>query len=83
MFLRLAAWRSPRSLASASSSQADVKYTVENAVFDDGTSLTGYFTLNQYGNIESWDMTTMTGTNGTGTIPGFEPLLRIQQTAKL
>jgi hypothetical protein len=57
---------------SSSSGQANVKYTVENAIFDDGTSLTGYFVLNQYDQLASWDLTTVTGTNGTGTIPGFE-----------
>jgi hypothetical protein len=52
---------------SASSSQADVKYTIENAVFDDSSSLTGYFTLNQYGFLESWDLTTV-----AGTVSGYE-----------
>ena len=58
--------------ASGSSGLADVRYTVENATFDDGTSLTGYFTLNQYDQLVTWDLTTVTGTNGTGTVPGFE-----------
>jgi hypothetical protein len=58
--------------ASGSSSQANVRYTVENATFDDGTSLTGYFILNQYDQLASWDLTTVTGTNGTGTVAGFE-----------
>jgi hypothetical protein len=53
--------------ASSSSGQANVKYTVENATFDDGTSLTGFFTLNQYGQPVSWDLTTV-----TGTVSGFE-----------
>ena len=53
--------------ASSSSGQANVKYTVENATFDDGTSVTGYFILNQYDQLASWDLTTV-----TGTVPGFE-----------
>jgi hypothetical protein len=53
--------------ASSSSGQANVKYTVENATFDDGTSLTGYFILNQYDQLAGWDLTTV-----SGAIPGFE-----------
>ena len=48
---------------SASSSRADVKYTIENAVFDDTTNthLTGWFTINTYGYIETWDLTSLEG----------------------
>ena|SRR6516162_9909660 len=53
--------------ASSTAGQANVKYTVENATFDDGTSLTGYFVLNQYEQLVTWDLTTL-----TGTVPGFE-----------
>ena len=47
-----------------SRSQADVKYTVENAVFDDtaNTQLTGWFTINQYGQLGNWDLTVSQGT---------------------
>jgi hypothetical protein len=53
--------------ASSSAGQANVKYTVENATFDDGTFLTGYFVLNQYDQLVTWDLTTV-----TGALPGFE-----------
>jgi hypothetical protein len=53
--------------ASASGSQADVKYAIEDAVFDDGTPLTGYFVLNQYGYLESWDLISV-----AGTLSGYE-----------
>lgn len=40
---------------------ADIKYDVA-ATFDDNTMLTGDFTINTYGFLESWDLTTSDGT---------------------
>jgi hypothetical protein len=48
-------------LGRASDARADVVYNV-SGVFNDNTSLTGYFTINQYGYIGTFDFTTASGT---------------------
>jgi hypothetical protein len=69
-------------LVPSGEASADVIWNV-TGTFDDGTSLTGSFTINVYGNLESWDLKTQTkgvfsswdytpGTsflNGTGVPP--------------
>jgi hypothetical protein len=44
----------------SSGAKADIVYTVD-ATFNDSTKLVGDFSINQYGNLSNWDLTTVTG----------------------
>ena len=48
-------------LFATSAAVADTHWVV-NGVFDDGTTLSGYFNLNVYGNLSSFKLTTQAGT---------------------
>ena len=47
-------------------SKADVNYVL-NATFDDGTPLTGTFSVDVYGYVDSFNLTTI----GSGAVPGY------------
>ncbi|SDJ65090.1 PEP-CTERM protein-sorting domain-containing protein [Bradyrhizobium lablabi] len=55
------------SLGSPTSAKADVVWSI-NASFEDGGSLSGNFTINVYGYLSDWDLTTQT----IGPFGGFE-----------
>jgi hypothetical protein len=48
--------------------RADITYVLENAVFTDGTTATGFFTLNVYGYLETVDIVTTAGTAASSAI---------------
>ena len=54
-------------LGAPTSAKADVVWTI-NGSFDDGGTLSGTFTINVYGYLSSWDLTTQT----VGPFGGFE-----------
>lgn len=54
-------------LAGATGAKADIVYVLSGVQFDDGGTLTGSFTLNTYGYLESYNLTSTLGT----TIAGY------------
>jgi hypothetical protein len=53
--------------ASATASPSyPIDWTLKNVTFSDGGTASGSFAINQYGQIQSWDVTTTTGTALTG-----------------
>lgn len=53
-------------MGSGSSARADIVWTLQNVTFDDGASLTGSFTVNAYGGLAAWNLTTTNGPSVTG-----------------
>ena len=58
--------------ATVSSAKADIVWTLNNVAFNDTTTLNGSFTVNVYGVVTAWDITSLdgalTGYNYTPTI---------------
>jgi hypothetical protein len=48
--------------AATSTAKADIVWTLNNVKFDDGTTLSGSFTVNVYGVVTNWNLLTVDGT---------------------
>jgi PEP-CTERM motif len=60
--VRRAAYASVASIClacTASAAKADVHWVIDNAIFDDGTTLNGYFNINVYGFLDGYDLKTL------------------------
>ena len=53
-------------LVASPPAKADLIFTLNNVVFDDGATATGSFTLNVYGYLSAWDVTTSDGKTFVG-----------------
>src|ERR1700676_3307329 len=65
--MRLVAVTALCCLGSVAVAKADIIWTFDNVAFDDAGTLSGTFSINQYGFIGTFDITT---TNGNGSSVG-------------
>jgi hypothetical protein len=62
--------------ANGSAAKADVVWNLENVQFSDGTSASGSFSINQYGYLDGFDITTITGSALSGYT--YTPIINAQ-----